>query len=91
MGFDKNEWQSYAYRKEQQLFKVTRQRDQLLEALEECVTELEHVKIFVTTKEKIKQPEGIDLFNQTINLARKAIAAVKGERDKREDYNNHFE
>jgi predicted nucleic acid-binding Zn-ribbon protein len=76
---------------EEELSKTRSQRDQLLEALEECVTELEHVKIFVTTKEKIKQPEGIDLFNQTINLARKAIAAVKGERDKREDYNNHFE
>ena len=52
----------------------TRAADDAHEALVECVTTMGHAEIFVNSRERIKQPEGADLYRECLDKARAALA-----------------
>ncbi len=60
---------------EQQLRIFAKQNAALREALDDCITMMTHARVFVTTRERIKAPEGEQLYDEAISKARAALEA----------------
>lgn len=52
--------------------------DQLVEALETLVDAAEGARVFINSREMIKQPEGAELYDEAIGNARRALGAAAG-------------
>lgn len=50
----------------------------LVEALRECVLEMGVCRVFVNSRQKTKQPEGADIYDEVLDKARAALAANGG-------------
>ncbi len=60
---------------------------ELLEALENCVNAINQVKVFVNSREKIKQPEGQEWLEDQISTAVATINKARGQEVKDETPN----
>lgn len=49
------------------LLLVPRGAEQLLEAAREALREMKHARVFVTSRQRIKRPEGEELYDEVVN------------------------
>jgi hypothetical protein len=52
---------------------TARAPDPVREALQECLTTMQHARVFVMSRERIKVPEGADLYDEALANARAAL------------------
>jgi TPP-dependent trihydroxycyclohexane-1,2-dione (THcHDO) dehydratase len=57
--------------------KLEKINQMLVEALKEARDSLESSRIFVTTKERTKHPEGVDWYDEKVSIVCAALAAVE--------------